>query len=227
MQSTKIDKAAAILATAYSGGSRLERLPDDCVPLDAADALAIQARLINLLGEPIAGWKGGVRRNGELVYGTVLASRLWSSPAHVPAALVPLLGVEAEIAFRFDRELPQRDEPYQRDEIAAHVSAIVAIEVVDTRFQSYDAAPFLDRAADLMSNGGLVSGTTASDWRHLDLGALTVVLTIGDREVVRQIGGHASVDPILPALDLANALTRTGSVPAGAVMTTGTFTGLN
>ena len=227
MQSADIDKAATILAAAYRGGGRADRLPDDCAPRNAADALAIQARLIHMLGEQAAGWKGGVRRNGELFYGAVVASRLWPSPATVPAARVPLLGVEAEIAFRFDRELPQRAELYGRDEIAAHVSAVVAIEGVDTRFTSYDAAPFLDRAADLMSNGGLVTGTAVSDWQGVNLGALTVVLTVGGREVVRQVGGHASLDPILPAVDLANALTRSGSVPSGAIMTTGTFSGLN
>lgn len=53
------------------------------------------------------------------------------------------------------------------------------------------------------------------------------MLEIGGQEIVRKSGGHASGDPLLPAVALANDLRGQGGLPAGIVVTTGTYTGLN
>ena len=45
-----------------------------------------------------------------------------ASPAHLAVAEVPHLGVEGETAFRFTRDLPARNSPYAREEIAAAVT---------------------------------------------------------------------------------------------------------
>ena len=140
---------------------------------------------------------------------------------------MPLLGIEAEIAFRFDRDLPPRAEEYRRDEVAAAVTALASIEIVASRFRSYRDTPLLDRAADCMSNGAFVTGTLQPDWRSIDLTALEATLAINGAVTIRKRGEHPAVDPILPAIALVNELRAAPGVRAGQIITTGICTGMH
>lgn len=227
MDRAAIDEAAALFVAARRSGKPIDRLPDRCRPDGPLAALAIQDATVRLLGERVAAWKVSAPIEGVLMRGAILASRVFDSPAHIPAKLVPMLGVEAEIAFRFVKGLPARTAEYSYEEVAAAATALPAIEVVDTRFSDYPGTPLLDRSADCISNGGFVAGAARPDWRSFDLSKLEAVLEIGGQEIVRKSGGHASGDPLLPAVALANDLRRQGGLPAGIVVTTGTYTGLN
>lgn len=225
MDQDAVTRAAAILAAARSG-PLAERLPEDLRPRTAAEAYAIQAAVAAALGERIAGWKVSAMPGYGLCKGILLGSRVFADDAAIPAGLMPMLGIEAEIAFRFDRALPPRADAYQRAEVAAAVTALPAIEVVDTRFRDYDGTPGIERTADFMSNGGFVAGAPRADWRDFDLARLEASVIVNGRVEVRKVGGHAAGDPLLPAIDIANDLRLAGGIPAGMVVTTGTFTGL-
>lgn len=222
-----VAEAAALFVAARRSGKLVGTLPAELKPAGAADAQAIQEVTVALLGETIGGWKVGLPTDGQLFRGALLKSLIFDSPARIPAKLAPMLGVEAEIAFRFDRGLPPRGRDYSRDEVAAAVTAFPAIEVVATRFADYASTPPLDRAADCVSNGAFVRGRAVADWSRHDLSKIEVVLAIGGKEIVRQKGGHAAGDPILPAVALVNEFRRGPGVKAGLVVTTGTYTGLN
>lgn len=227
LERSAIRRAAALLVEARRTARPLAGLPDDARPRTVGEAHAIQEESVRALGDAIAGWKVASVVAGQLLRGVILRSVVFESPAFVPAALAPMLGIEAEIAFRFDRGLPPRAHDYSHDEVAAAVTPFPAIEVVATRFADYAAAPLLDRAADFVSNGAFIRGPMVVDWRRRDLARLEVVLRIGGAEIVRRIGGHAAGDPLRPAVALVNDLRHGGGVDAGMVMTTGTFTGLN
>lgn len=222
MDGSAVESAARALADARRSGRLLVALP--ARPQTVADAHAIQDATVAALGEAIAGWKVSVA-DGEVMRGALIASRVLPSPARMRAADVPMLGLEAEIAFRLDRDLPPREKPYSKDAIADCVTALVAIEVVDTRFARYADTQMLDRLADFISNGGLITGTVRPDWRSIDLAALKATLSINGVTVVEQTGGHVTRDPIIPAIALINALRQEG-IAKGRVITTGTFTGL-
>jgi 2-keto-4-pentenoate hydratase len=160
--------------------------------------------------------------DGRAVRGAIMASRVFESGARVAAATMPLRGIEAEIAFRFERDLPPGKHSYE--EVAAAVSAFAAIEIVDSRFRDHQAVSAQERNADFVTNGGFVRGPHASDWRRLDLTNIAVTLTIGGQEIVKRNGGHAAGDPLLPAVALVNDL-PTG-IKAGQFITTGTYTGM-
>src|SRR3569833_4384171 len=115
-----------------------------------------------LLGDPIVGWKVATAPDGRLARGGLLRSRVFSDGATGPSALVPLLGVEAEIAFLLERDLSPRATAYTYEEVADAVTALLAIEIVDSRFRGYPAAPYLDRLADFMSNGAFVRGAAVA-----------------------------------------------------------------
>lgn len=226
MNRTAIEEAAGLLVRARSG-PRLARLPEPCHPATVAEAHAIQEAAAAQLGEAIGGWKVALTPDGEVARGALVQSRVVPSGASLPASQVPLLGVECEVAFRFERALPARTAPYGYEEVAAAVTAFLAIEVVDSRFHTYPATPLLDRIADFMSNGAFVRGADIAAWRSVDLVRLDVELVVDGESVVRQVGGHNAKDPLLPALALVNALRTEGGVAAGKVVTTGTYTGLH
>lgn len=225
MNRSALEEAAGLLVRAR-GGPRLARLPETCRPASVDDAHAIQAAAAEQLGEAIAGWKVAVTPDGEVARGALVQSRVVASGTALPASLVPLLGVECEVAFRFDRALPARATAYAYEEVAAAATAFLAIEVVDSRFHTYPGTPLLDRIADFMSNGAFVRGADIPAWRSMDLVRLDVELVVDGQSVVRQIGGHNAKDPLLPAVALVNDLRRHGGVAAGKVVTTGTYTGL-
>ena len=227
MTPAAITEAASVLCRARRDGATLDALPASCRPATLAEAHAVQAATGVQLGETIAGWKVGATPDGGVARGALFASRVYESGAHLAAASTPLLGVEAEIAFRFERDLPQRGRAYTYDEVAAAVVAFPAIEIVDSRFRDYPKAPFLDRVADCMSNGAFVRGAPVANWRSFDLVSIAVELAVDGAAIVQRAGGHPTKDPLLPAVALVNDLRAESGVAAGQMVTTGTYTGLH
>jgi 2-keto-4-pentenoate hydratase len=227
MNPQAIRQAAALLIEARRTGVLLDALPAACCPQNVDDAHAIQDATIAALGDRVAGWKVGSALDGKVVRGAILQSRILASGATIAASMVPLLGVEAEVAFHFDRALGPRERAYEYDEVAAAVTAFPAIEIVDSRFRDYRNAPLIERIADCVSNGAFVSGASVRRWRDSDLSKLDARIEADGEVMTRRTGGHPSGDPLLPAIDLANDLRHTTGVLAGQLMTTGTYTGLN
>jgi len=219
-------EAVALLVGARRTGKKPESLPESCRPRTVDEAHAIQDAVATELGEAVAGWKVATTPEGHVVHGGVLPSRVARSGATLPSSRTPLLGVEAEIAFRFDRALPPRATAYTYDEVASAVTAFMAIEVVDSRYSTYPKTPLLDRVADFHSNGAFVQGEPIGSWRGLDLVNLDVELLIDGQSTVRKVGGHSAKDPLLPAVSLVNDLRLHRGIEAGKFVTTGTYTGL-
>jgi 2-keto-4-pentenoate hydratase len=218
--------AASMLADARRSGSLVDRLPPLSRPQNAAEAYAIQLETMALMGDGMAGWKVAESPDYDLLIGILLRSRIFADGAAISSAGMAMVGVEAEIAFRFDQAMPPRERAYQQPEVEAATTAFVAIEIVDSRFKDYQGTPVIERAADFMSNGAFVSGAVRDDWRSFDLATLEASISIDGVEIVRQIGGHASGDPLVPAIALCNRLRLSSGIAAGQVVTTGSFTGL-
>jgi len=220
--------AAAIdaLITARRTGRRIAALPLGSEPRELAEAHALQDATVAKLDERIAGWKVAFGKDREVMRGIIVGSRMLASPASLPASEVPMLGVEGEIAFVFNRDLPPRSTDYSREEVSAATIPLVGIEIVSSRFEDYSKAPLLDRTADCMSNGAFIAGTRRRDWQQVDLSKLKATLRVNGKIVVQKTGSHPTVDPILPAVALVNLLRHTSGVNKGQLVTTGTCTGL-
>jgi 2-keto-4-pentenoate hydratase len=221
MDPRAVAQAAELLVAARRTGRLIDALPPSCKPQTLEDALAIQDATLAALGETVAGWKVSVV-DGRVVRAPIMASRVFESGARVAAATMPLLGIEAEIAFRFERDLPPGK--YSYEDVAAAVSAFAAIEIVDSRFRDHTAVSAQERNADFVTNGGFVRGPSAAGWRKLDLANIPVTLTVGAEVIVKRNGGHAAGDPLKPAVALVNDLP--GGIKVGQFVTTGTYTGL-
>jgi 2-keto-4-pentenoate hydratase len=226
MDEAGIRLAAQLLHAARRDRRPLAALPEGARPDGFAEAAAVQDGIVALSGEAVAGYKlAGVDPAG-VMWGTVLASRVFASPATVEADLVPLLAVEVEIAFRLDRDVAADDLDWSAARLDETATALPLVEIVDTRFVSYGETPPLHRAADFMSNGGIVVGAPLAGWRAVDLERLPVRLSIGGRVVADGIGGHGAGDPRRPALAFLASPARNRRLPAGTILTTGTYTGM-
>jgi 2-keto-4-pentenoate hydratase len=196
------------------------------MPESVAEAHAIQDSVSARLATPIGAFKAMAPPGGEPTRGVIYAGTIYPSPAGVPANEVPQSGVEGEVAFIFERDLPSRGAPYSREEVAASVAACAAIETVSSRYDGAHAATDLEKLADCISNAGLVHGRPLADWRRLELGTLRVTLSVNGETVLEQRGGHPTGDPLGVAVALVNMMREASGVRAGQFVTCGSYTGL-
>lgn len=224
MPSEPRDIAVEALLAAHHSGTPLAALPDGTSPPDIATAHAIQDRLVERLGEAVAGWK--VSASNGLTRGAILASRMHTSPAVLPAAGLAPFGIEGEIAFELMRDLPTREQPYALAEVLDAVRPLAAIEIVSARFASYTQTPLLDRLCDCMSNGALICAVPRDDWRSLDFATLRVRLTRDGETAYDADGGHPGGNPLDWLLAHVNQFRATTGLARGLIVTCGTYTGL-
>jgi 2-keto-4-pentenoate hydratase len=200
---------------------------------DAQAAYAVQAAVARALASdepPLAGhWKsGGPSRSATPTHAPLPARGVWASPADARPWPLHSRGIEAEIALRLGRELtPARAATLDADSAAALVDAMcVSIEIVDSRWAEALDAPPLAKLADLQSHGALVLG----DWLPFtprDWALQRCRVQIGIQAPNDFTGTHSMADPafVLPAW-LRHATRDGASVPAGTVVTTGTWCGI-
>lgn len=231
MQQTDIATVAQALLQA-----RRSHRPSDALALaqhlkTAADAYAVQAVVD---GERAAGsvpghWKsGGPSRTAEATHAPLPAAGVWASPAAASAWPFNFRLIEVEIALRLGQAVtPQQAAALTHEAAPALVDAMaVSIEIVDSRWQQGVNAPALLKLADLQSHGALVLG----DWVPFaprDWSAQACTVTIGSVAPAQFRGSHSMGDPawVLPAW-LRHATRDGHTVPAGTVVTTGTWCGM-
>lgn len=203
------------------------------MPADVCAAYAVQDAVAGHFGwfadGPARYWKsGGTSRDAVLTHAPLPPEGVWPSPADARGWPFRLRGIEAEIALRLacdvDSVLAQ-DIYAERSELLIDAMC-VSIEVVDSRWTEGHAAPATARLADLQSHGALILGAW-SPWRSVDWQQQYCHVQIGTRSPVERYGSHAMGNPafVLPAW-LRHATRRGQYLPAGTVVTTGTWVGI-
>ncbi len=224
MTNQEIAACVEVLLRARRSGKWIEALP--ATPSSVDEAHMIQDRVAAALGEAVGAFKINASPGQEPTRGLIYARIVHPSPARIAPAEAPHLGVEAEIAFRFTRDLPPRDTPFGREEVVEAMAALPAIEVVSSRFRDPLERPPLEQLADNLINGAFVPGAETREWSRLDFARLPVMLEVNGETVVRQEGGHIASDPAGFAVALVNTIRDGGGVKAGQIATTGSWTGL-
>ncbi len=175
-----------------------------------------------------AAWKaGGPSDQVEPTAAPIPPENLLRSPASIAGAHMQMIGVEAEVAFRFAKDLPPRSRPYSEKSVAAAVGEVlVAIELCDTRLANWKESSGLWKLADFQNNSALVAGSGTKDWQKIDFTTQEVEFTVGAR-VRKAKGAHSFGNPfrLLPWL-VAHCAKRGLGLHAGDVVTTGAWTGL-
>jgi 2-keto-4-pentenoate hydratase len=220
-------RAAYALLDARIKGHRLDRLPEESQPISEADAYAIQDAVAKTLGSVVA-WKvGSATANSEPFRAPIHQHTLFVGHTSIPAEMFHVIGVEAEVVFQFERDLPPEGAPYSREAVLDAVGSMMpGIEVVDTRFKVYGASDPLAQRADQGNHGALILGAPLLTWRSLDPIVLPVRFEINGEVVCETVGGNSAVDPVRLLVWLANEGSHSlGGVRAGQVVTTGSCTG--
>ncbi len=223
----RVAAAAELLLTARRTRSRLEALPEHARPRSEAEAYAVQDAVARQCG-PLLAWKVGARTpEAEPFRGPIHAGTVWPGPAVLPADALNIVGLEAEVAYRFDRSLPPRDTPYGEEEVYAAIGSIhPVIEIVDTRFTAFGGTDPLSHSADHMNHGALIVGGGRRDWRAFTPVTQPVRLEIDGAVAHEGIGGNTAGDPLRMLVWLANIGARTlGGIAVGQIVTTGSTCG--
>jgi 2-keto-4-pentenoate hydratase len=227
--------AARLLTQARMNHKRLPNLPDATRPKTPEEAYACQGAVAEgtLLhyGGHLAGYKvacTNVVAHRQLgvdgpFFGRLLSPFVFESPARVDPSRFFMRVIEAEFGFRMAADLPPAPAPRSRDEIADAVEgAIPALEIVDSRYDSWTTAGAISLIADNACNAAWVRGPLLKRWRDLDLAAQGVRVFVNG-ELAREGSGAAVLGHPLNALQwLVNKLSSCGvGVTAGQYMTTG------
>jgi 2-keto-4-pentenoate hydratase len=227
VNSDDINAAAKLLAEARRSGVKRAPLPLELQPKNIDEGHAIQDATVALLNEPIGGWKVGLDNTGAMSRAPILKEVIQTGAGRVDNSGANLRGIEAEIAFRFLKDLPPRDREYSRADVEDAVEAFPAIELLDSRYSEPGPRSALEKLADWIIQGGIVCGTPRADWKAIDWSKLEVVLTVDGTDIATGTGTHPVGDPVAPAVALVNDLRKSSGVKAGQIMTTGTWTGVN
>lgn len=230
MESADFERLCGLLVEAHRQGRRFATGEQPALR-DLSDAYRVQADVVRALapGSRVDTWKISPPR-GEVpsTAAPILPGCRLAAPATVNVSGFKLLGVEAEVAFRFGDDLPPRYAPYPDADVIAAVREIaVVIELCDTRLSDWQDASPLWRLADLQTGARLIVGDSRSDWRGIDFARQDVELWINGKLRVRERGTHPTVDPtrLLPAIAAHCALHADG-LRAGDIVTTGSWTGM-
>lgn len=222
--------------------ARRSHQPADATPFQTQlktteDAYVVQREVLSaLLGAGSAfpqAWKsGGPNRESPLIHAALLPAGLLASGADLDAWPLNIRIVEIEIAFKINQAVTPGQAAALTPESGRDLieAMTVSIEVVDSRWQQAGHAPALLKLADMQSHGALVLG----DWKpyteadkQRDWSSQTCSLQIGQHAPVSFIGTHTLQDPawVLPAW-LQHATAQGQSVPAGTIVTTGSWCGM-
>ena len=229
MTATKAEDAAAFLASQRAADATLgDGFPEHLIPRDWEEVTATQLATMRLLG-PIGGWKVGAHDMAAVPIASPLPlGGIVASPAAVTSRF---RGVECEVSFRMARALPARPEPYDQAEIVAAIGSCQAtIEIVSARFNNHPALDKFSLAADLGAHHGLCVGAPAAAWTPDMFAGLGVALIIDGathREAVGSNPGGTDLMRLLVWLANCAVVRGAGGIAAGAVITTGSWTGLN
>lgn len=240
MSAEDLDLASA-LSDARRDAVRLDGIAADRLPADVDAAWALQARVLEPFGPPAA-WKvGGVtpaqrqamgieRAIGAAIPRAFVQDLATGVPLTVNLArfIAPL--VECEVAFRLAADLPRRDRPWTRAEVAAAVASVHGtVEIVDRRLPAGSGT--LAEVADGFNNGALLVGAAIPGDAERDLRDVVIVLEHLDGATTEEVarGDVMAVhdgDTLGTLVQLADAQPAGGPrLRAGDVVTTGSCTG--
>jgi 2-oxo-3-hexenedioate decarboxylase/2-keto-4-pentenoate hydratase len=191
-------------------------------PPDEPAAYAVQDALHPLLATalgPVVGHKIGCTTPVMQAFlgipnpcaGAVFERTVHSSPARLRHADFLHVGVECEIVVRLGSDLTPGEAPFDREAVAEAVAACMAgMEIVDDRYVDYKSLDTPTLIADDFFDAGCVLGGELTDWRALDLSAVTGRTRINGVEVGRGRGADVMGHPFAALAWLANNLAQRG-----------------
>jgi 2-keto-4-pentenoate hydratase len=229
-----IQQKAERIAALFRERRQTDILPAELMPGDLDDAYAIRAVFEEIevaRGRgAVAGYKIGLTTPimqklcgvDEPCFGAIFASEVHDRRAELAVRNYCRLGIETEIAVRLGEDLPKGGD---RDRVAGGVeSCMAAIELLEDLRHDYKRLSAAEMVAGNVWNAGVVLGAPVTDWRRLDLAAVTARLTINGREIGAGKGGDVMGNPLNALAWLADKLAAAGTpLKRGMIVMTGSM----
>jgi len=227
LSAKKIDQAAHHLVESRKSKTPGASIPESYRPTDSDSALAIQDRVLELLGETVGGWKCGVPNplTGPIIAAIPASAILRSLPCAVPGTKGQ---IEPEIAFVIAHDLPPRATPYSDAEIRAAIGeARMVLELITTRYADKASATPPEILADSYNHHGLLIGPVIPRALDHSLERLHVTIQTPAGTLFDKEQGHPSGHPMKAFTWLVHFLNGRGQgLKAGEIVTTGSYAGI-
>jgi 2-keto-4-pentenoate hydratase len=222
---------AGALVAARQKPNTLAPLPAR-IPATADDAYLVQDAVLAKLG-PAVGWKVGAGSPSAtptcapiLPGGLIeLSDEAIAVPEHT--------AIEVELAVRFAQGFKTSTTAPTADDVYAAIGSVhVVMELCTCRFAEGPKAPPLASLADNGMNLGFVIGPAVSldirTWGNEHGSRQIARASVDGKAAVETTGGHTHQDLFkLIVWQVGHVVTRRGGLPAGAVIATGSWTGLH
>lgn len=229
-----IEESAGLLFNAQQTGETINLISEQFTDLTSQDAYQIQEINIQRSGQPVIGYKLGytsaqMREQMNIAepnYGVLIRSQ-WIDASSVSGKLNrdelihPL--VEPEIAFLLGRDIPAPLNDAK--DIQSYISSVMpALEVVDTRYHSYQFT-LIDNIADNSSSARFITGKPMDLSKLTTLADISVELNCSDQLLARGLASDCMGNPLLALIWLSNHLIAKGDyLKAGQIIMTGGLT---
>jgi 2-keto-4-pentenoate hydratase len=220
------EPAARLLAEVWRGSQQIAELPSAIRPADIGQGYDVQDSLVELLGEPVVGWKLGVGSAklkqqsgiGRSIAGRVLGTRRYDPGATVYLSFAAPLTIEFEIAFVLGRDIDHRSTADTKSAIA---ETRVTFELVMARFIDRHSVGWPSFAADDSGFEALVVGEQI-EARQISELLSSLVVSIDGRDRAKAATGDDATDPYSALADLFSiARERRMILPKGSIISTG------
>jgi 2-keto-4-pentenoate hydratase len=230
-----LESVTSALLQAYRGGPAADDAALAPLVTDPSQAYAVQDAVVRALDADAGAtamrgyWKsGGPSRSQPLTHAALPAAGVRPAGSGTAGLHLRRPLIEAEVALRIGRDVtaPHAQALSQEDAAMLVDAMCVTIEVVDSRWASGRGAPALLKLADLQSHGALAVGAFVP-YAPVDWSQQRCRVMIGTAPPQDFKGTHSLADPtwLLPAW-LRHATRHGATVPAGTVVTTGTWCGM-
>jgi 2-keto-4-pentenoate hydratase len=218
-----------LLADAYAQPGTQVAVPAHLVPDDGATAYLAQRAFLQRRELAIGGWKIGAKSADGPVQGAPLPARgVHASGVTLARSDFPVLGIELEIAFRFNREfLPDAAPVLDADVLSGIASIGATIEIVSSRLAGWPEVPKPAQLADLQNHGALIVGAFFDYRADADFINPLAQLQMNGQDMFNDTGANPAGDPrrLLPWL-VRHCHAQGIALPAGTVITAGSYTGM-
>jgi 2-keto-4-pentenoate hydratase len=221
------ETAARDLASRRRDGRLGPPLPLDARPVDAEAAFALQCRVVELIGDPIGGWKCALPTAGRVIVAPLFAASIRTTSPCALRVRGNTAPIEPEIAFVLGSDFPPRAAPYAEDEVRAAIAETrLVLEFLGNRYAApAEVTPF-EMLADCANNQGLFKGPPVAEGPSQRLSDIALAVA-GPHGVIATFDGrHPDGDPVRPLVWLVNFLGRHGAtLQRGQIVTTGSYAG--
>ncbi|WP_345815603.1 2-keto-4-pentenoate hydratase [Paraburkholderia sp. PREW-6R] len=218
-----------LLADARRDHTTLNALAPEQIPATADAAYAIQHEILQQGDARIGGWKIGAKAASGPIQGAPLPHvDLHADGARLPRSAFAPLGLELEIAFRFNRLFEPSTAPYDDATVVASIGSVGAtIEIVASRYAHWPDVDKLAQLADLQNHGALIVGEFSPYRDDFPFEAPSLHFSFDGHDVVESAPANPAGDPRRLLTWLVNHATSRGvTVTPDMVITTGSYTGM-